>query len=424
MLHHHPLAALIPEATPEEFEALKASIRANGQREPIVLLDGKILDGRHRERACRELGAKVQAVQFAGSDPVAFVLDMNVHRRHLTESQRAMVAARLATLDQGGEAGVRKTNAPMGALPDQQPPPITQPAAAKRLQVSRRAVQRARVVQSSGAPELAQAVESGAAKVRPAAEIAAALPVEEQAEIVKAGKVTEAAKVVRETKQQARDEGWTPPQTDQEVLRRAREIRKRKTEERREERMERLAETEKGGSPMPSGRTYHVVYCDPPWRYQHAASESRAIENHYPTTSHEDLRAMPVTELAADDAVLVMWATSPKLEEALDLIKAWGFTYKTSMVWVKDRMGMGYYARIRHELLLIATRGKVPAPAPSARPDSIVEAPRGAHSRKPAGVRDQVAAMWPGLRKIELFAREASDGWDVWGFEAPEKVAS
>ena len=167
--------------------------------------------------------------------------------------------------------------------------------------------------------------------------------------------------------------------------------------------------------PMPTGR-YGVVYADPPWRYEHAEADNREIENQYPTMGLDEIKALDVP--AADDCVLFLWATSPKLAEAMDVVEAWGFSYRTCAVWVKDRIGMGYYFRQRHELLLVAARGRPGTPATADRVDSVFEAPRGTHSAKPVSVREAIEVMYPGHPKIELFAREAPAGWAVWGHEA------
>ena len=166
----------------------------------------------------------------------------------------------------------------------------------------------------------------------------------------------------------------------------------------------------------PSG-PFHTVYADPPWRYEHPVSASRKIENQYPTMTNDDICAVPVADIAAADAVLFLWATNPKLAEALAVVEAWGFTYRTNMVWVKDKIGMGYYARQRHELLLIATRGTPGTPSPSTRPDSVIEARRGRHSAKPGGVYDLITSMYPDVPRVELFARTVRPGWMAWGNE-------
>ena len=122
---------------------------------------------------------------------------------------------------------------------------------------------------------------------------------------------------------------------------------------------------------------YQLILADPPWEYDFMGTDSRAIENQYETQSYTDIAEDPdVLDFIDDDCVLFLWATSPKLVEALFVLEAWGFDHKTNLVWVKDRIGMGYYFRNRHELLLIGARGSMHPPDESARPDSVLEAPR------------------------------------------------
>jgi len=168
---------------------------------------------------------------------------------------------------------------------------------------------------------------------------------------------------------------------------------------------------------LPVG-VFNIVYADPPWQYDFSRSPTRAIENQYPTMELEQIKKMPFPAIA-EDAVLLMWATSPKLKDALEVVDAWGFEYKTNMVWVKDKIGMGYYARQQHELLLIAGKGRSVVPKEEDRPPSIIEAPRLEHSSKPPEVRDIIQGMYPNGKAIELFARERLSGyWTSWGNEA------
>jgi N6-adenosine-specific RNA methylase IME4 len=139
--------------------------------------------------------------------------------------------------------------------------------------------------------------------------------------------------------------------------------------------------------------------------------------------SLEDICALPVLNLASPDAVLFMWTTAPHLRESFDVLVAWGFEYKTCVVWVKDKIGLGYFVRNQHELLLVATRGDMPSPSPANRPPSVIIAPRREHSRKPDEAYDFIERMYPELPKIELFARNARDGWRVWGNQVPATCA-
>lgn len=165
--------------------------------------------------------------------------------------------------------------------------------------------------------------------------------------------------------------------------------------------------------PFPGVGYFNLIYADPPWRYEHSKTESRAIENQYPTMELEDIKALKVP--AADDCVLFMWATSPKLAESLEVLAAWDFTYRTCAVWDKEVIGMGYYFRQQHELLLVATRGEPGTPEEGARQSSIIRSRRGLHSAKPAIVYEMLEAMYPHAVRLELFARESRDGWSGWG---------
>lgn len=180
-------------------------------------------------------------------------------------------------------------------------------------------------------------------------------------------------------------------------------------ESNREERIEAL------GSPeLPTGE-YSVIMADPPWRYQFSETSIREIENQYPTMDLSEIRSLTVP--AADDSILFMWTTAPKLEEAFSVLNSWGFTYKTCAIWDKERKGMGYYFRINHEILLVATKGKFPAPSPENRPDSIIRSPRGEHSKKPEEFYEIIEAMYPEASKLEMFCRSPREGWNAWGNE-------
>lgn len=173
-----------------------------------------------------------------------------------------------------------------------------------------------------------------------------------------------------------------------------------------------------------AGESFPILYADPPWRYEHVKTENRAIENQYPTLALPEICALtvedrPVADLVTPDSLLFLWATNPKLEEAFTVMEAWGFVYRTNLVWVKDQIGMGYYVRQRHELLLIGTRGNPPVPEEANRPDSVVTVPRAAHSAKPEIFYDLIDRMYPELPKLELFRRgRPHHGWKAWGNQA------
>jgi N6-adenosine-specific RNA methylase IME4/ParB-like chromosome segregation protein Spo0J len=380
----HPLANVFPLIEGSEFDELVSDIRERGLHEPIVVLEDMILDGRNRYRACMAAGVEPTFTVYTGDDPLAYVISLNLKRRHLDESQRAMVAAKLATLKLGDNQ--HSEGLPIGR-------------GSELLNVGERTVARAREVQEHGAPELVHAVEQGVVSVTAAADIATQ-PIEEQREIVARG--------------------------EREILRAAQEIRAKKAEVRRAERIERLVATCNQSAPLPSDRRYAVLYADPPWHFEVYNEESgveRAAGNHYSTMSLDEICALPVLDLATDAAVLFMWTTAPHLQESFQVLAAWGFEYKTNIVWVKDKIGLGYFVRNQHELLLVATRGDMPSPSPANRPPSVISAPRREHSRKPDEAYALIEAMYPTLPRVELFARQARPGWDVWGNETDKFTA-
>jgi N6-adenosine-specific RNA methylase IME4 len=135
-----------------------------------------------------------------------------------------------------------------------------------------------------------------------------------------------------------------------------------------------------------------------------------------------EICALPVGSLATDAAVLFLWTTAPHLRESFDVLAAWGFVYKTNIVWAKDKIGLGYFVRNQHELLIVAARGDMPSPLPANRPPSIISAQRREHSRKPDEAYELIERMYPELPKIELFARNAREGWAAWGNQAPAEA--
>lgn len=203
----HPLANIFPLMAADEYVALKSDIRQYGLREAIWILDGQILDGRNRFKACQEVGVAPILKEYEGDDPAAFVVSLNLKRRHLSESQRAMVAAKLANLENGVRAD--RSSANLQSLP-----PVTQSEAASLLNVSPRSVATAKKVEEQAEPELVEAVANGQVSVSAAA-MATALPREEQqaimAEIEQGGKPSEVIKNhVLATKHTGDEESYTP----------------------------------------------------------------------------------------------------------------------------------------------------------------------------------------------------------------------
>jgi N6-adenosine-specific RNA methylase IME4/ParB-like chromosome segregation protein Spo0J len=368
-----------------EYAELRQSIRENGLREPITLhRSGSILDGRHRDRACEELGVPVRTETFAGDDSeaLAFVLDLNLVRRHLNESQRAMIAADLATMRQGARTDLASIEA------------MSQSDAADRLNVSRTSTQRAVIVRDMAIPEIADAVRQGHMPVSQAAQVAQ-LPVPRQRQV--AAEMHNGKSLTTLVLAATRSE--------------------------RVEVIERAAQH----APLSAlGRTFPVIYADPPWHFEaySEGGQQKAPAMQYPTMSVADICALEVSKIVARDAVLFMWAVPAVFPDALEVVEAWGFSFKTFAVRVKRNIACGLWFRGQHDPLICATRGSMPPPPEQHSSVFFDDVKIGRHSEKPDAVRDWISQAYPAAGKIELFARTAAPGWVAWGNQAPVAALS
>jgi len=193
------------------------------------------------------------------------------------------------------------------------------------------------------------------------------------------------------------------------VLKAAKEVEREKRQERRQDRIE--------STPVIPDGKYNVIYADPPWKYDFGFDIYGAADRHYHTMTIQELCDLPIPALVEDNAVLFLWVTSPKLFDAQKIIQAWGFDYKTSFVWDKVKHVMGHYNSVRHEFLLVCVKGSFPKQSNTLH-DSVIEIERSdEHSEKPDYFRQLIEDMYPKSKKIELFARQCSEGWDSWGNE-------
>lgn len=170
--------------------------------------------------------------------------------------------------------------------------------------------------------------------------------------------------------------------------------------------------------------TWPTLVADPPWRYLDEGSGSKAFrgtaEAHYLTLSTPQIMAMPVHELAWPHAHLYLWTTNSFLEDAFKVMRAWGFAYKTTVTWDKERIGNGHYFRSQTEHVLFGVRGRAPLLAHNI--PTIFRAPRGEHSEKPDEFFRMVDKASPGP-KLSIFDRKPrGDGWSIWGDQAPDGV--
>lgn len=181
---------------------------------------------------------------------------------------------------------------------------------------------------------------------------------------------------------------------------------------------------------MAENKKYRVIYADPPWQYRVYSQKGagRSAESHYPTMSISDIHSLPVAELADKDCALFLWVTMPCLMEGLSVLDAWGFTYKTiAFVWVKQNKkadslfwGMGYWTRSNVEFCVLATKGS--PKRMSAAVHQVIMTHIEEHSKKPQEARDRIVQLMGDVPRIELFARQKTEGWDVWGNEVESDI--
>jgi N6-adenosine-specific RNA methylase IME4 len=365
-LEYHDIANIFPLLTGSEFESLRDDIAKNGLLEPIVVYEGKILDGRNRHAACLGAGVLPDMVDYTGDDPLAFVVSKNKHRRHLTAGQLAFVGAEVKRIEserakerqRGGQGGVLLTeNIPeaKGEARD---------IAAKKTGANPKYIDLAEKMQEE-APDLADEVKSG-------------------------------EKSMNRAKQEMKQ---------------------------REKKAEAEAYSFHVISKPALEKKYNVIYADPPWKYNTGINTLDAVTDaHYSTMSLDGVCKYPASLglQIQDDAVLFLWVTNPFLVKALDVVKAWGFEYKSQIVWVKtnlSRPGVGYYVRGRHEMLWICTKGSFTPLDKNISPPigSVLEADVREHSRKPDKVYDIIERLYPGCVYAELFARYSKEGWESFG---------
>lgn len=177
-------------------------------------------------------------------------------------------------------------------------------------------------------------------------------------------------------------------------------------------------------------KKYSIIYADPPWHYETYSKkgQGRSAESHYPTMSLEDIKSLPVSKIAEKDCALFLWATFPCLQEALQVIEAWGFRYKTvAFVWIKQNRksdslfwGMGYWTRANAEFCILATRGHPKRVNPGIH--QVIISHIEEHSKKPDEARNRIVKLMGDFPRIELFARQSPEGLDVWGNEVDSSI--
>jgi len=384
LLQPHVLADIFPQMPQPEFEELMADIAANGLIDPVWLYQDQILDGRHRYRACCELGIKCDFQEYVGDSPASFVLSKNLQRRDLNRGQRAIVSLELEPyLAAEAKERQRQAGSKYG---------VGQP---KASEFNHGVDQKVPQLIAEGLPKTDNSKESRT--------IAAQLTGTNRQYVSDAKRLKQKAPDLLE---QVRTGGMSIPQA-------MREFNKRNTT-----------------PPEPISGKYRVFYADPPLEYGNSGvindgdNYGRAAR-HYSSMSIAELCEMgkEVRQASEQHAALFLWVTSPLLAECFEVIKAWGFSYKTQYVWDKQRHNYGHYSSVRHENLLVCTKGSCIPDGPAQQFDSVVSLERSdLHSEKPEYFRQLIETLYPSGNRVELFARKHPPGWAAWGNQVVEEA--
>jgi len=399
----HPAAQKFPPMRDEEFEALCADIAANELCEPVTLCEYEgetvILDGRHRFLACLKCGKKLAKTDFftyKGKKQVDYVVSRNKHRRHLTPSQLAMIAAdlkpmyeaeaekrRLANLkkgEEGPERATRPTREGDESDDDDKQEQRSRDQAGADMGASGRSVARAEKVIAGGCDELQKAVRNGLINVT-IGEKLAARSIDEQRQILE--KIKE-----------------SPKKNPKAILR----------QHDKDKLIERI---EKEPRPSLKG-PFRVIVVDPPWQYfKRKGDGTQRGQTPYPTMTIDEILELEqmLNEVAHKDCILWLWTTNAHLPIAFNVLEVWDFDYKTCLTWVKPKMGTGDWLRGMTEHCLMAARGE---PGRNLKNQTtFISGDVREHSRKPEAFYQLVEGLCPGA-KLEMFATEPRKNWQIW----------
>lgn len=364
-LQAHKFANIFPMIDGEQLEQLKKDIKEHGLMQPIVLFEGKILDGRNRYKACKDIGIEPKFEEYKGTKPLEFVISGNLKRRHLTADQRAVISLEVMPMleEEARKRQIRKPNSVMEKFPEQNKGTASEKAG-KMFNVNERYVRDIKKLKEAGRIDVIENIKQG-------------------------------------------------KQTLQDIKR---EDRLDKISKQREELQKTVLE-------KPTG-LFDVIVIDPPWRYD--GDIFKENEEQLPTFSSEGMRGttpymtMSLEEIkniklpTKKDCVLWLWTTNLFLPYSYNLLKEWGFELKSMVTWDKQHIGTGRWLRSQTEHCLLAIKGK-----PffnNTKWSTLISEKRTEHSVKPEIFYKMVDEICAG-RKLDYFARKKREGWDVYGDE-------
>jgi N6-adenosine-specific RNA methylase IME4 len=358
------LESLIPPLSNEEFKQLERNILEEGIREPLITWNGILIDGHNRYRIAQEHDMNFETLEkeFENINRVKeWMIHNQFGRRNLSNYQRSVLALQLEDVfrEKAKEKELERKTTFLKSEKSNLETINSIKEISKIANVGHDTIAKVKKIEANATPEVKARLNTGTMSINEA----------------------------------------------------YKEIKKEEVELKRKE----IRETFEKQDVEIKGKKYRIIYADPPWKYGNAMPEYvTEPQDYYLLMNTEDICAMPIKDITEKDAVLFLWSTSPHLPEALEVVKAWGFTYKTTFIWDKIKHNMGHYNSVRHEILLVCTKGAC-TPDVKRLFDSVVSEERTEHSKKPNLFREIIETIYTYGNKIELFARETPEGWDVFG---------
>jgi N6-adenosine-specific RNA methylase IME4 len=409
------LKSLIPPLTAEEFKQLETNVLAEGIREPIITWQGTIVDGHNRYELAQmyDLPFKVKEMAFASmEDCMDWMINNQLGRRNVTETQKDYLIGK--KYENEKQRDRFKGNQYTGGGGQNVPHQKTAERLGEEFGISDKQVKRnedfAKGVDllANVEPELKGQILQGKSDLN-------------KQDVQEFGKISkQAQKEVNQSAIFVSDE-----ELKRQINERASEMakvklaemeeeKKRKIEEKKAERIELIEKQKRDiqeSKLMELNGLYDVISVDPPWNYgREYDPETSRVANPYPEMSSEQIKALRLP--FSNDSILFLWTTHKFLPDAFEILKEWGFEYKATLVWNKEKIGMGAWFRMQCEFCLFAVKGK-PFWSNTTERDIIVESRR-EHSRKPDAFFNMVDKLCVG-RKLEYFSREQREGWEVYG---------
>lgn len=379
---------VMPPLSKDEYEGLKAQIAQYGVLVPVEYdEEGNILDGFHRVQVCQELGIanwpSITRIGLTETEKRTYARTVNSSRRHLTREQKRQLI-RDQLLDTP-ELSNRQIAQIIGTTPD------TVITVRSELEVNGQVSNFDTLIGLDGKKYPAKTP----------TDMGGLYSHNETNRKYKSGEIKKLQAEAPDLLEEVRKGGKTIPQAKRELVKRQRQE----------------------SPPLPSDK-YRILYADPPWKYSDSGIIGETdhyghTARHYPSMTIKELCDMgeQIKDISEDNAVLFLWVTSPLLEECFDVIRKWGFTYKASFVWDKIRHNFGHYNSVRHEFLLICTKGSC-TPDISTLIDSVQSIEKSnIHSEKPEAFRTIIDTLYTHGKRLELFARKEVDNWEAWGNE-------